>query len=152
MHTKTHEHIYGCVRSRHIRRDTIFTEFRGWKLTISKDFVWRTHILLLDPRGILTSLRSSQWQWLCIYTFTYAYIATFSHHHFTTNGNYHNTILPRQESWCWWTTIGLWQTLERPKNLWILEPFPFHLLLNEASTVMEPLDVGQTVAFLAADG
>ena len=41
---------------------------------------------------------------------------------------------------------------ERPKNLWILEPFPFHLLLNEASTVQEPLNVGQTVAFLAADG
>ena len=41
---------------------------------------------------------------------------------------------------------------ERPKNLWILEPFPFHLLPNEASTVQEPLDVGQTVAFLAADG
>ena len=28
----------------------------------------------------------------------------------------------------------------------------FISLLNEASTVQEPLDVGQTVAFLAADG
>ena len=29
MFTKTHEHIYVYMRSRHIRRDTIFTEFRG---------------------------------------------------------------------------------------------------------------------------
>ena len=50
VHTKTHEHIYGCVRSQHIRCNTIFTEFRGWKLKTSEDFVWRTHILLLDPR------------------------------------------------------------------------------------------------------
>ena len=28
----------------------------------------------------------------------------------------------------------------------------FISLLNEASTIQEPLDVGQTVAFLAADG
>ena len=28
----------------------------------------------------------------------------------------------------------------------------FISLLNEAATVQEPLDVGQTVAFLAADG
>ena len=36
---------------------------------------------------------------------------------------------------------------ERPKNLWILEPFPFHLLLKEALTVQEPLDVGTTVEY-----
>ena len=35
---------------------------------------------------------------------------------------------------------------------WRLAVFPFHLMLNEASTVQEPLDVGQAVAFLAADG
>ena len=29
VHTKTHGHIYGCVRSWQIGRDTIFTEFRG---------------------------------------------------------------------------------------------------------------------------
>ena len=121
-------------------------------MTISKDFVGRTHILLLDLRGILRSLRSSPRQWLRIYTFTYAYITTFTHYHFTTMAittipYYHVRNRDADEQ-----RLASDKRWKDPRTDRFLSLSLFISLLNEASTVQEPLDVGQTVAFLAADG
>ena len=97
VHTKTHEHIYVYMRSWHIRRDTIFTEFRGWKLTISEDFVWRTHILLLDPRDsyVALLLRMTLITHLHFYICVYCLIYALPQHHITTSG----IVMPMNNAW-----------------------------------------------------
>ena len=107
VHTKTHEHIYGYMCSWQIWRNTFFTEFRRWKLAISEDFVWRTHILLLDSRD--SHVASLLWiimvTHLHFYIYVYYHIYALPLYHY---GNYHNTILPRQESWHRRIMEGLW--------------------------------------------
>ena len=72
--------------------------------------------------------------YICVYYHIYA----LPLYHITTLG----IVMPMNNEW----------PLINAGKVWILEPFPFHLLLNEASTVQESLNVGQAVAFLAADG
>ena len=80
------------------------------------------------------------------------YITTFTHYHFNINGNYYNTILPRQERDADEQRLASDKRWKGPRTDRFLSLSLFFSLLNEASTVQEPLDVGQTVAFLAADG
>ena len=91
MCTQKRTNTYMGVRSQHIRCDTIFTEFRGWKLIVSEGFVWRTHILLLDPRDshVASFLRMTMVTHLHFYICVYYHIYALPLMAITTTPYYH---------------------------------------------------------------
>ena len=77
-----------CMCALCISDVTHFAGFRGWKLTISEDFVWRTHILLLDPRDshVASLLRMPMVTHLNFYICVYYHIYALPQYHITTSG------------------------------------------------------------------